>query len=107
MPNDEEEDDDDEGLEDEDEESLSDHKDSDTEDDSEEIPEVSCGTSSLLKHSQFFICLQSGRPPCRCLKSPHRSLAPAVDLSNQDHQKSALASQSRIQTRWASSPMKI
>lgn len=39
MPNDEE-DDDDEGLEDEDEDSLSDHKDSDTEDDSEEIPEV-------------------------------------------------------------------
>lgn len=38
MPNDE---DGDEGLEDEDEESLSDHKDSDTEDDSEEIPEVS------------------------------------------------------------------
>lgn len=39
VPNNEE--DDDEGLEDEDAQSLSDHKDSETDDDSEEIPEVS------------------------------------------------------------------
>lgn len=90
MPDD---DDDDEGLEDEDRESLSDHKDSDTEDDSVEMPEVSYGTSPLLKHSQFFTCLKSGRPPGRCFKSPPLSLNPAVELSNQDHQKSTRVSQ--------------
>lgn len=94
MPDDDEEEDDDEGLEDEEGESLSDHKDSDTEDDSVEVAEVSYGTSSLLKHSQFFTWPSQIWPsPGRCLKSPPRSLTPAVELSNQDHQKSTWVSQ--------------
>lgn len=63
MPDDDDDDDDDEGLEDEDGESLSDHKDSDTEVDSVEIPEVSYGTSSSLKHSQVFTWGKPGLPP--------------------------------------------